>query len=104
MTDVPFIETVTVHSTAQAVHRMLRTLIVLTVVLYVALTGMGIWVYSTSAISRDALCALRADLQARASSSQQFLDHQPNGALAVAIRTSIDGQLRTIKALRNIPC
>lgn len=97
-------ETVTVTNVAKSVRRALRTLIVLTFVLYVALAGTIGWVTSTSIGTRDALCALRADLESRVQQSQQFLDHQPKGSFSNAIRTSISGQRRTIKALGSLSC
>lgn len=99
-----FVETVTVHNAARAVRRTLNALIVLTIVLYVGLAGVGGWVYKTSISNQHALCALRSDLQSRVQQGQQFLDHQPKGQYTVAIRTSIEGQLRTIKALSGISC
>lgn len=111
MPDAEYVETVTVHSTARTVLRTLRVLIALTVVLYGVQTGQGLWIRANAAQVRhnadathDALCTLRADLEARAASAQQYLDHNPTGKLADAVRTAIAGQLRTIKALRRLTC
>lgn len=104
MADTELVETVTVHNTGQAVRRMLRILIALTVVLYVALSGLCTFVWITSEASRHALCTLRADLQDRAGQAQQYLDHHPTGVLSDAIRAASDGQQRTIKALGGIRC
>lgn len=104
MAETELVETVTVHNAGKAVRRTLRILVALTVVLYVALGGLGAFVLINSEANRRALCTLRADLQVRVGQAQQFLDHHPNGTFADGIRQSIEGQMRTIKALSGISC
>lgn len=57
--------------------------------------------------STVALCALRADLQARVRTATQFLAEHPDGAPGIPARTIRDGianQQRTISALRVVKC
>lgn len=57
--------------------------------------------------STAALCALRHDLEARVKSGEQFLRSHPLGAAdipAATIKTSVDGQRRTIRALSGLSC
>lgn len=54
-----------------------------------------------------ALCALRHDLEARVKSSTDLLATHPEGLAgipAATIRTTIDGQRRTILALSGLAC
>lgn len=55
----------------------------------------------------EALCALRADLQARVNSSTDFLAKHPHGVSGISaatIQASIDNELRTIHALSPLVC
>jgi hypothetical protein len=54
-----------------------------------------------------ALCALRHDLEQRVSAGGRFLADHPRGIPGVpakTLRQSIDGQRRTIRALRSVDC
>ena len=89
------------------VRNTLRWLVAATVVLYVALAGLGLWVYSEADSNGDALCALRADLEKRVESSQQFLIDHPDGIAGIPARTireGIENQRRTIDALGDLSC
>lgn len=57
--------------------------------------------------TRQALCALRGDLENRVAGAEQFLAEHPNGTPGLPakfVRTSKDGQKRTIIALSVLHC
>lgn len=82
-----------------------------TSILIVALVIFGILLlrrtnHSTSR-STAALCALRQDLERRVRDGQAFLITHPEGISwipAKTLRQSIEGQKRTIRALRSVHC
>lgn len=54
-----------------------------------------------------ALCLLRHDLKDRVASAEQFLKNHPQGLAgipAATIKSSVDGQRRTVKALSILKC
>jgi hypothetical protein len=56
---------------------------------------------------RAALCALRHDLERRVGDGEAFLASHPRGIPGIpakTLRQSIDGQRRTIRALRVVQC
>lgn len=58
-------------------------------------------------VTTAALCALRADLQRRVTSSRAFLAAHPNGLAeipATTIRDGVANEQRTIAALSDIDC
>ena len=92
---------------AGAIKRALLFLVVATVVLYLGLAGLTYWAWQGQESNRDALCALRGDLEKRVSNSQKFLSENPEGIpgiSATTIRDGIANQQRTIAALRGISC
>lgn len=57
--------------------------------------------------TEQALCILRADLEARVATSQQFLADHPNGIPGIStsdLQQSIDNQTRTVLALQLLEC
>lgn len=97
----------TAAETAATIKGTLRVLVVATLVLYLGLVAGGLWVWNNSNDNTDALCALRADLENRVVSSQQFLLEHPTGVGGItpaAIQTGIQNSQRTIKALSNLVC
>lgn len=57
--------------------------------------------------TNDSLCALRNDVARRAENGRQFLKDHPEGfggIPASAIRVSLDGQERTVRALAPLHC
>lgn len=92
---------------ARDVKRWLKVLVTLTVVLYVALIGLVAYVYDGANTNRDALCALRADLEKRVESSRTFLLANPKGVSGIPasiVQEQIVNQERTITALAGISC
>jgi hypothetical protein len=100
------------------IQRGLRRLTIATVVVYLALAGVGgaAWVSAdhqrtelqraTESIN-GALCTLRSDLEARVTGARQFLADHPQGVAgisALVLKTSIDNQQRTIDALASLEC
>lgn len=104
--------------TPYLVQRSLRWLVRATIVLYVALllVGYAAWhdsqrksdqIAGLATTSNSALCALRGDLESRVTASEQFLINHPEGFAGISpasIRTSIDGQRRTIVVLAQLKC
>jgi hypothetical protein len=92
---------------ADSIKRSLRVLTAATVVLYIVVGGLSIWTYRDSHSNRDALCALRADLQARIQTSTTFLVEHPEGVAGIPAKTIRDGiinQQRTVNALSGLSC
>lgn len=91
----------------RSIRRQLFWLAGATVVVYLALAGVVVWTYAGAESNREALCALRGDLQDRVDSSVKLLDDHPNGLAGIppkTIRDGIKNQRRTIKALSRIDC
>jgi hypothetical protein len=98
--------------------RALRWLTVATVVLYVALAGVGLWGFVSANHQRDeirgatdtintALCAFVHDLERRVETSEAFLEANPQGVgelSAAVIRQSIANQRLTLVALEPLEC
>lgn len=92
---------------ARALRRGLRNLAIATALLYVVVGGVIFFVWRDEARTTSGLCALRSDLKHRIASSEEVLASHPDGLLGVSaasIRTSIDGQKRTVKALSVVRC
>lgn len=107
------------------VRKILRRLVIATVIIYVALGSLFVigWIVSSNQqedladqanktqISLDDLyssnCAFREDLKNRLRLSKQFLIDHPEGIPGLSnesINQSINGQERTIKALSTLIC
>jgi hypothetical protein len=96
----------------------LRRLGIATVVLYVALAGLGVYFYLDAAAGREriaevtentnvALCSLRGDLERRVATSIAFLEANPEGIPGIpvqVIQQSITSQQQTITALAILEC
>lgn len=101
-----------------ALRKTLRRLVVMTVVLYMALAGFGVYFYIavattarrvevTAEINRVALCALQHDLELRVAASREFLEENPEGINGITpsfIRDGIENQQRTIAVLGVVDC
>lgn len=93
--------------TPELVRRALRTLQIATVVLYAALILASGYFWWDARQTKHAVCAFRTDLQVRVDASEAYLVDHPDGFLgipAAQIRSSIDGQRRTIVALAGAGC
>ena len=58
-------------------------------------------------VTVKSLCALRADFKKRVATSEDFLKDHPEGFAgipAATIRSTVDGQKRTIRALGGLRC
>ena len=98
--------------------RTFRLLTVATVVLYLALAGLGLVGYIDATHRRaeiqeialstnTALCALRADLHRRVQNAVEFLEKNPEGFPGIppaVIRQDIQSQRSAIDALKVIDC
>lgn len=104
--------------TAESVRKAIRRLTIATVILAALLVAAIVVVWLDSASKRStlhadeerttsALCALRLDLQDRVVAGENFLLEHPDGIPGISasqIRTSLDGQRRTITALAILQC
>jgi hypothetical protein len=86
------------------IRRTLRRLVAATVVVFVFSIGVAGYAWTNSGENRDALCALRADVEQRVAVSETLLREKPDGELAAAIRVSLEGQQRTVAALTSLSC
>lgn len=103
-----------VDSTPQLLQRSLRWLTRATVVLYVVLITAIAYTYHDLAQKQDSLastragvCAFRADLESRVKASEQYLADHPGGVFGLSpaqLRSSLDGQRRTVAALQAVTC
>lgn len=87
--------------------RLIRTALIVVTVGVVLNSGGWVWSFNQARQSKDSLCALRADLERRVKSSEQFLVEHPRGIPGISaktIRDGIDNQLRTIRALQGLSC
>lgn len=92
---------------AAQLRRTLRILGVATVSLYLVVVVAVFLVYRDANHTTVALCALRADVEQRIASSQDFLKEHPNGVPgfnAAAINASLVNSQRTVKALSGLDC
>lgn len=90
-----------------AIKNTLRWLVIATVALYVGMVAAGGWVYWNAAQNKNALCALRGDLEMRVATSEAFLREHPDGVPGIPTKTIVDGivnQRRTITALAGLSC
>ena len=106
------------RSISQELNRGLKILVWLTVILYLALAGLGIVGYLDGAQRRAdiekladsthaALCVFVDDLERRVEGTEQFLEENPagiSGLSAIAIRESISSQRLTLEALKGLNC
>lgn len=91
----------------QSIKSTLRGLVIATVVLYAIIGATVIWTWNGSDNNRQALCALRLDLERRVESSKTFLRDHPEGIAGISAKTiqdGIDNQERTIAALGGLDC
>lgn len=89
------------------IRRSLNWLIVATIVLYITISVVAVTSYTSTSRNTQALCTLRTDLEVRVQTSEQFLHEHPGGFAGISkatIKTSLDGQRRTIKALKGLSC
>lgn len=60
-----------------------------------------------AAMTAGALCSLRSDLEQRVRSTEDFLRDHPRGIPGIPVatlKTSLDGQRRTVNALGSLDC
>jgi hypothetical protein len=92
---------------AAQIRASLRHLAIATAVLYVVVIGLLVVSIVLALRTNSALCSLRGDLQDRVTQSETFLAKHPNGFAGISaatIRSSLDGQRRTIRALHILYC
>ena len=99
-------------------RRGLRWLVIATITLYVVLFMVGVYFFIDSNNRRaeleevarntnNTLCSLKADLERRLQSAQDFLEENPNGIPGISdefIASSIANQQSTIDALSTLDC
>lgn len=88
-------------------QRGLRWLTRSTVAVYIVLIVVSLYFWNDARETRRAVCAFRDDLGERVAQSEAFLADHPEGFGGIStaqIRTSLDGQRRTITALAPLDC
>lgn len=94
-------------TTPSPLRRALWMFVAMTLVLYVMVAALGLFVYTQAHQNKAALCALRTDLERRVAVSETFLEENPEGIPGIspaALRTSITNQRLTIQALSGLDC
>lgn len=92
---------------AAQIFRRLNILIITTVILFVALLGMGVYVYSVTRNNTRALCAIKLDATRRVSETQEFLKEHPEGIPGLEpeiLKRGIDTAKAQVKALSDVSC
>jgi hypothetical protein len=97
------------HSAVERLDRRYRIIAWRQTVTSVLIVGILLLKRTNHATSRTtaSLCALRHDLEQRVSDGEAFLIDHPRGIPGIpakTLRQSIDGQRRTIRALRVVQC
>lgn len=94
---------------AEELQNSLKWLVRFTVILYLIFAALGYYVWQQGNDTNSALCAYRADLQARVTQSLDYLKDHPNGSKALGITreqllVNIANQNRVIKAFSGLSC
>ncbi len=93
--------------TAQDLRRTLRVLGAMTVILYLVIAGLGLWVWSQSNRNTNALCDLRSNIDNRNRTAEDFLRTHPKGIPGVSaesLEINIKTSRQTLKALSDLNC
>jgi TRAP-type C4-dicarboxylate transport system permease small subunit len=101
------IENEKANDTARRIQRSLNVLITTTVLVFLALLGMGVYVYTATRNNTRALCAIKQDAEKRVSESQTFLVTHPQGIPGISasvIQRGIDNAQAQVKALSDVNC
>lgn len=92
---------------ALSIRRTLYWLIAATVVLYLGVAGLTIFVWSQSAKNTDALCSVRHDAERRVQQAQQFLVDNPKGIPGIPVsllQQTINTSQSTVNSLAPLHC
>lgn len=95
------------HKIITSLKSTLLSLVIATGILYACLIGAGVYIYVENHSSKQAICALRSDLELRTASTNDFLKKHPKGIPGVPVTTLKEGlsnQERSIKALSGVSC
>lgn len=95
------------HDIGSELKKTLKILVIATVVLYLMVVGLVIWVWIQSDTNTNALCAIRLEAQTRVTETQTFLANHPNGFLGVSpaqLQQSINDSNATVVALSGLGC
>ena len=97
-----------VQNTARDMRRMMRVLLVATVILYLGGIGLGLYTLSVANNNQEALCSLRNNYIAQNVSSQELLNDNPNKSIGgfspKQIKQRIKDRNKIILALDNHDC
>jgi hypothetical protein len=91
------------------IRKSLRALVVSTIILFIALAAVGAYAYVVANQNRWAVCNLRADLQQRIATSEEFVSKHPEalkqfGITKAQAAKEVSNQKRTLDALRVVSC
>jgi hypothetical protein len=92
---------------AKEIKRTLRGLVIATLVLYLVMVGLGLYVLKTSNSATKALCSVRLESQKRVEEGSVFLKEHPNGFAGIApgnLKRSIRDSQDTVDALSGLDC
>lgn len=95
------------HKIATRLRRSLHRLVIATVVLYLAIFGIGYYVFTVARNNSEGLCAFRNDIDARIASSKKYIKEHPRGSRAIplsTVRVSLALSERTRSALKHVHC
>lgn len=93
--------------TASALRRALRWLVAATIVLYLGMFGVSLYIYDVSRDNTEVLCTFRDDVTARLETSTQYLLDHPKGTRDIplsVLKASIANSKRTRDSLSGISC
>lgn len=94
-------------TTAEALRKYLRRLVIATALLYLLLIGVAYYIYNVAQNTTEGVCAFRNDVQARVDGGKQFLIDNPKGTKEISvdvIKNSIANGERSVKSLSKVKC
>lgn len=94
-------------SVLESIRRTLKWLVISTIVLFLCGAAVAGYVYMQANTDRQALCALRGNLEGQVTASEAFLRENPHGIPGISpatLRASTQNQERAIDALGIVSC
>lgn len=95
------------NDVAATLFKRLNILIGTTIVLFLALLIMGLYVYNFSRDNTKALCATKQEAERRVSETEKFIKENPNGIPGISpavLQRSLDSAKSTVQSLSYVSC
>jgi hypothetical protein len=95
------------NKTAERIQRSLKILIITTVLTFIALLAMGVYVYKIAQDNTRALCAVKQEAEKRVVETNNFLKEHPEGIAGISpavLKRGADNAQSTVDALQNVTC